>query len=429
MKTRYIFFTVVLFACGLIAAVATLGITTFLSPRNHTRPFLRKVEYIVLHNTIAPKKSALAKLRRNGEAHYFVDKEGQIYQLIQDNRVAYHAGKSMWHGRMAVDNFTIGIEIEGLHTELPTSAQEKSLTALLGDLKSKFKVTDDRVVTHSMVAYGVPNPWHERNHRGRKKCGMLLQDPAVRIRLGLFSRAEKDVDVESNRLTRGDETLFAFLYGNKPSLLHPEQSAQIIQAINQADSEPDANIVSKERSAWFIARSNYNKATTLYTFPDGSKITGDRVLNWSAIQPGTKVTTIEEDSAIESKNFESDAEVVTRADFKEIGKDGRTAFQIARREYASERTIYFFPDGRVLDGRDLYNNNRYLLTHLPLKTKIILGYISAGEITRQRLPFSISKSRWNSPTTIYRYANGQVITGDEIKAAAIPIGTYMFFEQ
>ena len=90
-----------------------------------------------------------------------------------------------------------------------------------------YKIPDDRVVCHSHVAYGAPNKWQKKNHRGRKRCGMLFAMPSVRAQLNLARRPAGDADVRAKRLVVGDDYLRRVLYGNVDTMKasYPKTSA------------------------------------------------------------------------------------------------------------------------------------------------------------------------------------------------------------
>lgn len=79
------------------------------------------------------------------------------------------------------------------------AAQNTALAALIGELKYIYKIADHNVLAHSNVAYGAPNEWQKRSHRGRKRCGMLFMTSTVRARLGLKARVAYDPDVRAGR--------------------------------------------------------------------------------------------------------------------------------------------------------------------------------------------------------------------------------------
>lgn len=183
------------------------------SPRNPERKIRRSTELIVLHTTEAPARSSLNKLSDRGEAHFCVTEEGQVYSIVDRDREAFHAGRSMWNGREDVDKFSIGIECVGYHNKPMPKVQLAAIRDLVKELKSMYRIPDERVVCHSHVAYGAPNKWQKRKHRGRKRCGMLFAMPSVRRVLALRSRPAFDPDTRARRLTVGDDFLNNVLYG------------------------------------------------------------------------------------------------------------------------------------------------------------------------------------------------------------------------
>jgi hypothetical protein len=184
------------------------------SPRNPERKIRRSTELIILHTTEAPARSSLNKLSDRGEAHYCVTEEGRIFRIVDRDREAFHAGRSMWRGKEDVDKFSIGIECVGYHNRPMGTVQLTAIRTLVKELQSMYNLSDDRVICHSHVAYGAPNKWQRRRHRGRKRCGMLFAMPSVRRRLGLTSKPAFDPDTRARRLTVGDEYLSKVLYGS-----------------------------------------------------------------------------------------------------------------------------------------------------------------------------------------------------------------------
>ena len=183
------------------------------SPRNPERSVRSSTQLIVLHTTEAPARSSLNKLSDRGEAHFCVTEEGQVYAIVDRDREAFHAGRSMWNGKEDVDKFSIGIECVGYHNKAMPSVQIAAIRDLVKELKAMYRLTDERVVCHSHVAYGSPNRWQKCRHRGRKRCGMLFAMPSVRRALQLKLRPAYDPDTRARRLTVGDPYLEKVLYG------------------------------------------------------------------------------------------------------------------------------------------------------------------------------------------------------------------------
>ena len=209
----------VLVAVGPLSLGAINASDRYRSPRNPERKVRASTELIVLHTTEAPARSSLNKLSERGEAHFCVTEEGEVYRIVDRDREAFHAGRSMWKGKEDVDKFSIGIECVGYHDQPMGSAQLTAIRDLVKELKSMYNLSDDKVVCHGHVAYGSPNKWQKHRHRGRKRCGMLFAMASVRRCLELKSRPASDADVKAKRLTVGDDYLNKVLYGTVDTMV------------------------------------------------------------------------------------------------------------------------------------------------------------------------------------------------------------------
>ncbi len=396
------------------ARAASLKISNRYSPRDKRRPQRPSTRYIVLHMTEGGEKGSLRKIRRRGEAHYFVTRSGRVYRIIEKSKIATHAGRSMWDGRKVVDNHSIGIEVVGFHNKEPTKAQYEALKELLRQLKSLYRISDDNVVTHSMVAYGSPNKFHPNNHRGRKRCAMIFARYDVREKLGLYSKPARDKDVEAGRLRVGDWELHRFLYAKSPaSRRRPVGDTEVQQPT-------ESNVISREWSAWDIAREHYDSSETLYVFPNGRRFSGSEITDWSRIPVGTRVE-LPGETVDEKQGFDG---------FREVGTDGRAASEVAGEAFDEKTTIYFFPNGMVRTGHEVKRrkSTRALLNRLPKGTRVLVGYVYGGHVKKSRLPARIAGVKWNYPSTYYRLPDGRILSGDEIDDSAIPLKTLIFYE-
>jgi N-acetylmuramoyl-L-alanine amidase len=119
----------------------------------------KDIDTIVLHHTASNNGAGdLAHMRNPASevsAHYMVDRDGKIYQLVNDSKRAWHAGKGELHGVPTdVNGRSIGIEIvnDGSGKTAFTEAQYKSLNQLVGFLKQEYNVPTKNVVGHKDVA-------------------------------------------------------------------------------------------------------------------------------------------------------------------------------------------------------------------------------------------------------------------------------------
>ena len=47
-------------------------------------------------------------------SHFLINRVGKIYRLVQENKTAWHAGKSSWKGYKNLNKNSIGIELVNL---------------------------------------------------------------------------------------------------------------------------------------------------------------------------------------------------------------------------------------------------------------------------------------------------------------------------
>jgi N-acetyl-anhydromuramoyl-L-alanine amidase len=85
-------------------------------------------------------------------AHFFIRRNGAVVQFVSCDRRAWHAGASQWQGRDNCNDWSIGIELEGLEGGCFERAQYRALIRLLRSLSSRYPLAD--VVGHEHVAPG-----------------------------------------------------------------------------------------------------------------------------------------------------------------------------------------------------------------------------------------------------------------------------------
>jgi N-acetylmuramoyl-L-alanine amidase len=118
------------------------------------------VTMIVLHYTgMQDGEAALARLRDQEagvSAHYLVEEDGRIFRLVDEDKRAWHSGKSHWRGIDGVNACSVGIEIvnpghEWGYRNFPDE-QMASLIPLVAEIKERHGITRGNVVGHSDVA-------------------------------------------------------------------------------------------------------------------------------------------------------------------------------------------------------------------------------------------------------------------------------------
>lgn len=88
-------------------------------------------------------------------AHVLISRTGAVTQYVNFDRRAWHAGRSCFGGRASVNDFAVGVELEGTDDCAYTPAQYERLGALCAALLRYYPaITRSRIVGHSDIAPG-----------------------------------------------------------------------------------------------------------------------------------------------------------------------------------------------------------------------------------------------------------------------------------
>jgi len=98
-------------------------------------------------------------------AHFFVRRDGELLQFVSCDDRAWHAGASVWRARPACNDYSIGIELEGLEGSAFEAPQYAVLKGLLADLRDRYPIAS--IAGHEHVAPGRkcdPGPGFDWGH-------------------------------------------------------------------------------------------------------------------------------------------------------------------------------------------------------------------------------------------------------------------------
>lgn len=120
----------------------------------------RAVDLLLLHYT--GMESGAAALERMSDAaskvsaHYMIEEDGRVFQLVEERNRAWHAGQAFWAGERDINGCSIGIELvnpghEFGYRNFPDTQME-SLIALARDILTRHLIAPGRVLGHSDVA-------------------------------------------------------------------------------------------------------------------------------------------------------------------------------------------------------------------------------------------------------------------------------------
>jgi AmpD protein len=85
-------------------------------------------------------------------AHFVIRRDGTLLQFVSCAKRAWHAGVSAWNGRAGCNDFSVGIELEGLEGATFETAQYERLAATLQAAAERYPIR--AVVGHEHVAPG-----------------------------------------------------------------------------------------------------------------------------------------------------------------------------------------------------------------------------------------------------------------------------------
>ena len=127
-----------------------------------------KKDLIVLHKTLGIFPTDLGWMRNptsNVSAHYYINRVGEIHQLVKTDNVAWHSGvvnnpselaktilrKNIWGYYINPNRYSIGIELSCKLNKQPTTKQLNAVFALLRELN----IT--KILTHRDITSYKPN--------------------------------------------------------------------------------------------------------------------------------------------------------------------------------------------------------------------------------------------------------------------------------
>jgi N-acetyl-anhydromuramoyl-L-alanine amidase len=85
-------------------------------------------------------------------AHFLLRRDGELLQFVSVEQRAWHAGQSAWRGRDNCNDWSVGIELEGLEGSTFEPVQYRQLARLLRALASRYPISE--AVGHEHVAPG-----------------------------------------------------------------------------------------------------------------------------------------------------------------------------------------------------------------------------------------------------------------------------------
>jgi N-acetylmuramoyl-L-alanine amidase len=116
----------------------------------------RRPNYVIIHDTsndtIERPLKTLTDPAREVSAHYLIGRDGTLYQLVDENRRAWHAGQSYWGGMTDLNSASIGIELDNTGDEPYAEPQMDRLITMLKELQIRYRIPATNILGHGDIA-------------------------------------------------------------------------------------------------------------------------------------------------------------------------------------------------------------------------------------------------------------------------------------
>lgn len=230
-----------------------------------------RTRYIILHYTAIDNEASVRALtQREVSAHYLVSdlEDKEIWQIVDENKRAYHAGVSTWRNDRNLNDSSIGIEIvnkgfieeagKRIYYDFPEH-QIRKVAMLVKDIANRYNILPNNILAHSDVAPlrksdpGPKFPWK----RLYEEYGIgMWYDTETRDRI--LSEIDPYIfDLEYGSIefvTRVQKELKKFGYGIEVTGVWDKPTALVIEVF-QHRFRPEKYDGVMDRETWSILQS------------------------------------------------------------------------------------------------------------------------------------------------------------------------------
>ena len=170
-----------------------------------------KIKFLIIHYTGMQSMRAsikrLVSVKHKVSCHYLISRAGKIFQMVEDNQVAWHAGKSKWGTIENLNINSIGIELVNNGHKFGyqkfSAKQINALVKLCIKLKKKYKIKNRCILGHSDIA-----PLR-KSDPGEKFPWLKLKKKKIGIWYSLNKKSFKFKELKANNVRK---TFFKNLY-------------------------------------------------------------------------------------------------------------------------------------------------------------------------------------------------------------------------
>lgn len=232
-----------------MVAMRTLRSTNFNERAGGVRPTILILHYT---GTLSGQEAEDYYMNRKSHAqsgpispHYMIERDGVVTQFVDEDKRAWHAGKSWWDGEQDINSHSIGIELVNPghdHGYIDfTPEQMASLEALVTGILSRNDILPCRVLGHSDIFPDV-TPTRYKPDPGERLDWAWLAARGI----GLWPKPQQD-----------DYDMAAILYADETSLRNalteygydPRSKTDEVIAAFQRHFQPEAHFENRAGKA------------------------------------------------------------------------------------------------------------------------------------------------------------------------------------
>ena len=138
-----------------------MKINNYYSPNvDRKKRSINSIKIIVIHYTgMQSERESIIRLcspKTKVSSHFLINQNGKVYRFVQDNQIAWHAGKSCWGKYKNLNKNSIGIELVNKgHQFGYTNFKKNQLLSLIKICKilvKKYKIKKRNIIGHSDIA-------------------------------------------------------------------------------------------------------------------------------------------------------------------------------------------------------------------------------------------------------------------------------------
>ena len=155
----------------------------------------KKIKFIIIHYTGMENLNETLKLFNSTKSkvscHWLISRRGTLYKIVEESKVAWHAGASFWKEEKNLNSSSIGIELEnqghGKKYRSFTNSQLLTLERLIKRIIVQYKLNIINILGHSDIA----------PHRKLDPGELFDWERLAKKKLALWPKIQKKTKIKS----------------------------------------------------------------------------------------------------------------------------------------------------------------------------------------------------------------------------------------